>query len=208
MTMLNTEALIEPIALKVDITQQLSKVPDYLQILSDAKLLPIIWQLRSQLYNKRYSGFSNEETDNFDQYSLVLYSQNAHQHIISTGRLVIDSESGLPADEYVKDELDILRTQGLMLAEPSKFAISKEAQGLLVTYLQTFYEIGMALNIDVFIFIINRKNVGLYEKMVDAKVLKEDIVYSYGTTSRFSLLICSIQKELPYFFSAGSNDHE
>jgi hypothetical protein len=206
--MLNTEAVICPVALKTDITEKLSKVPQHLQVLSDPQLLPNIWQLRSQLYSKHYSGFSNEQTDSFDQHSLVLYSKNTEQKITSTGRLVIDSKYGLPADEYVKDELDVLRAQGLILAEPSKFAISKEAQGFLVNYLQTFYEIGMALSIDAFIFIINQKNVAFYEKIVDAKVLKQSIGYSYGTLSRFSLLMCSIQKELPSFFSAWGSDHE
>lgn len=208
MTMLNTNLMSSPLTLNRELTQKLSKVPQHLQVLSNPQLLPNIWQLRSQLYSKRYTGFSNEQTDTFDQHALVLYSQNTKQQVISTGRLVMDSECGLPADEYAKEELDVLRAQGLMLAEPSKFAISKEAQGVLVTYLQTFYEIGMALSIDAFIFIINEKNIALYEKIVDARVLKENIGFSYGTASRFSLLMCSIQKEPPCFFSAWGNNHE
>lgn len=180
----------------------LSKVPRILQLADKPGELRRIWRLRNAEYGKRYMGFSDSRSDNFDQSSCVLFSQAKAGDVLSTGRVVIDSPLGLPADEYIKPFIDKLRSKGLVLAEPSKFAISRRAGNILPLYLLTIYEIGMSLGIDSLIFIIWDKNVGLYKRIVDAKVLVPDIGFSYGTNNRFSLLECKIQKQLPPYFKS------
>ena len=181
---------------------RLSKVPRFLQVADERGELDRIWKLRSKAYGKRYLGFSESNRDNFDKESCVLYSQDKVGNIVSTGRVVLDSPLGLPADEIIKPAVDALRAKGLVLAEPSKFAISRKAGNILPVYLLTIYEIGLSLGVDSLIFIIWDKNVDLYKRIVDAKVLVPDVGYSYGTNHRFSLLECKIQKELPYYFKS------
>ena len=180
----------------------LSKVPRFLQLANKSSELQRIWGLRSKEYGKRYLGFSDDNNDAFDQSSCVLFSQDKASAVVSTGRVVLDSPLGLPADEIIKPAVDSLRSKGLVLAEPSKFAISRKAGNILPVYLLTIYEIGLSLGVDSLIFIIWDKNVGLYERIVDAHVLVPDVGYSYGTQNRFSLLECKIQEELPYYFKS------
>lgn len=180
----------------------LSKVPRFLQIADKPGELRRIWRLRNAEYGKRYMGFSDSQSDHFDPSSCVLFSQAETGDVLSTGRVVIDSPLGLPADEIIKPAIDTLRSRGLVLAEPSKFAISRKAGNILPLYLLTIYEIGLSLGIDSLIFIIWDKNVGLYQRIVDANVLVPDVGYSYGTDNRFSLLECKIQEELPYYFKS------
>lgn len=180
----------------------LSKVPRFLQLADNPSRLPEIWKLRNAEYGKRYLGFSDSKNDSFDQESCVLFSEDEAGEVVSTGRVVLDSPLGLPADEIIKPGVDRLRNQGLVLAEPSKFAISRKAGSILPIYLLTIYEIGLSLGVDSLVFIIWDKNVGLYERIVDARVLVSDVGYSYGTKNRFSLLECKIQEELPYYFKS------
>jgi hypothetical protein len=186
----------------VDASLDFSKVPKYLKRAQSSTELDEIWSLRNKRYGKYYLGVSDSDNDAFDQTSWVLYNQNIHNKITSTGRIVFDSPMGLPADEIIKPALDKLRYQGLKLAEPSKFAISREARGILPSYLFTFYEIAQGAGIDSLVFIIRDKNVGLYERIVDAKVLVADVGYSYGTDYCFSLLECKIEKQLPSYFKS------
>ena len=179
-----------------------SKVPKYLKLAQSSTELDEIWVLRNQMYGKYYLGVSDSDNDAFDQSSWVLYNQNIHNKITSTGRIVFDSPLGLPADEMIKPAVDKLRHQGLKLAEPSKFAISREARGILPSYLLTFYEMAQSVGIDSLIFIIRDKNVGLYERIVDANILVADVGYSYGTNNCFSLLECKIEKKLPDYFKS------
>ena len=159
-----------------------------------------IWALRNTEYKKYYSQFSESNNDPYDEISLVMYSNNKQQQIISTGRIAFDGSLGLPSDKVIKPALDKLRQQGLILAEPSKFAIAREARGILPTYLSTFYKVAQKQRIDSLIFIIRDKNVGLYKKIINAHVLVEDVGYSYGTDYQFSLLECRINKKLPTYF--------
>ncbi len=186
----------------IDAQLNLSKVPKYLKRAQSSAELNEIWALRNQTYGKYYLGVSDSDNDTFDQQSWVLYNQNRDKKITSTGRIVFDSPMGLPADEIIKPAIDTLRHQGLTLAEPSKFAISREARGILPSYLLTFYEIAQSAGIDSLIFIIRDKNVGLYQRIVDANVLVADVGYSYGTNYCFSLLECKIEKQLPSYFKS------
>ncbi len=186
----------------IDAHLNLSKVPKYLKRAESSAELNEIWALRNQIYDQYYLGVSDSDNDAFDQNSWVLYNQNRHNKITSTGRIVFDSPLGLPADEIIKSAVDTLRNEGLTLAEPSKFAISCEARGILPNYLLAFYEIGQSAGIDSLIFIIRDKNVGLYQRIVNAKVLVADIGYSYGTDYCFSLLECKIEKQLSSYFKS------
>lgn len=175
----------------------LSKVPKYLTIATTEEELKNIWELRNNEYSKLYPGVTAANDDEYDKDSYILFSKNDTGKIISTGRLVFDGKSGLPADKILKPEIDRLRQKGLKIAESSKLAISKDASGILPFYFFTYYEICIQRNIDSVIFITWNKRIPSYKKYVAAKVLVEDIGYSYGTKHTFSLLECPIKKAAP-----------
>lgn len=147
-----------------------------------------IWQFRNAEYNKHYTEFSCNDDDNFDADAIILYSKNQQGNVVSTGRIVFDSLQGLPADAIIKNEVDRLRGQGLILAELSKLAISEEARGMLSSYIESFYQVSLQKNVDSLIFICKSKSAVIYKRLVGAKILIKNIQYSYGTSFTFSLL--------------------
>lgn len=166
----------------------LSRVPDMLDIAASETKLHKIWELREVEYNKHYPGVTSFQDDVYDQDACVLFSENDEGEVISTGRVAFDSELGLPSDELIKPAVDQLRASGKMIAEPSKFAISREAQGTLPSYMLTYYELGIGHGIDSLVFICRSKSNRFYQRAVGAEVLVNDIGYSYGTNERFSFL--------------------
>lgn len=177
---------------------RLSLVPSQLKIAQSINDFEAINKVRAQQYGI-YPSVTHNQDDTYDQYACVLYSQNNLGEVTSTGRIVFDSPLGLPADKLIKTEVDKLRQQGLVVAESSKFAITREARGILPAYFYTYYEIAAACGIDSLIFIIRDKNVGLYQKTAGAQVLVDDIGYQYGTGYKFSLLECRVQVVIPTF---------
>lgn len=159
-----------------------------LEISTSRSELEKIWKLRNEEYNKHYSEFSCNDNDSFDANALVLFSKNTKGKLVSTGRIVFDSLQGLPADSIIHSELTKMRKRGLQIAEISKLAISEEASGVLHEYMQTFYDVAIQQNIDSLLFICKKSSAVVYRRLVGAKMLVNDINYSYGTDFAFSLL--------------------
>lgn len=172
----------------------LSRVPDMLNIVSDEAKLSKIWELREVEYTKLYPGVTCFQDDVYDQEACVLYGEDDEGEVISTGRIAFDGPLGLPADELIKPAVDQLRESGKVIAELSKFAISRKARGTLPNYLLTYYEIGMAHKLDSLVFICRSKGSRVYQRAVGAKVLVNDIGYSYGTDECFSFLEWELRK--------------
>lgn len=180
-------------------TVQLSFVPSHLHCATEEYEFRKIWELREQEYSRLYPAMAHFRDDIYDGDACVFYSESASGTLTSTGRIVFDGPLGLPADEFIKPEIDKLRSQGLKIAELSKFAIAQGAKGILPVYFYTYYEIAVSYGIDSLIFIIRDKNIGLYQKTTQAKVLLNDIGYHYGTNFRFALLECRVQEATPTF---------
>lgn len=180
-------------------TVQLSFVPSHLQFATEEQEFRKVWELREKEYRRLYPAVAHFQDDVYDSNACVLYSENGCGVLTSTARIVFDSPLGLPADELIKPEIDKLREQGLRVAEASKFAITKDAQGILPFYFYTYYEVAVSYGIDSLIFIIRDKNIGLYQRTAQAKVLLSDIGYCYGTNFRFALLECRVQEVTPTF---------
>lgn len=180
-------------------TIPLSLVPNHLRVATEEYEFRQIWALRAGEYMPLYPAVTYFQDDIYDGNACVLYGQDQHGTVTSTGRIVFDGPLGLPADEIIQPEIDKLRSQGLRVAESSKFAISPAARGILPLYFYTYYEIAVRYEIDSLIFIIRDKNVKLYQKTTQAKILLDDIGYHYGTQFRFSLLECRVQEVIPTF---------
>lgn len=169
-------------------------LPPCLKVVKDNAILHQVWQLRQKEFSQRYPAVSDCRHDIYDNNAYVLYSEDEQGNIISTGRITFDSSIGLPADKIIKTPLDQLRKQGVTLAEPSKFAISREALGILPMYICAYYQIAASLEIDKLIFIIPSRHASIYEKTAKANIAVPDIGYSYGTRLRFSLLTCDVKE--------------
>lgn len=170
-----------------------------LKVVNESTDLKKIWQLRQSEYGKYYPAMNDAANDYYDDYSCILYSEDETGDITSTGRLVLDGELGLPADEIVSHEINLLRRRRGSVAEPSRFAISDAARGILPTYLRTYYRLARENAINSLIFITRDKNIGFYRRALGANLICKDVGYNYGTEYKFSLLEWEIKANDPIY---------
>lgn len=178
-------------------------LPKGLKIASSLDDIKRIEDFREGLFSPLYPGMTDFHDDVHDAFSLILYTENKKGNITSTARVVFDSPTGLPADEYANDPINERRKAGSKLAEVSRFAISDEArdEGLLPVYYQTFYTTCADNGIDSMIIIINGKSVRFHQKRVGATLLIEDIGHNYGRDDlTFSCMDWSIRQTKSTFF--------
>lgn len=161
-----------------------------------------IWQLRKSEYGKYYPAMNDAANDAYDNFSCILYTEDETGDITSTGRLVLDTELGLPADEIIQHEINSLRKKRGSIAEPSRFAISDAARGILPTYLRTYYRLARENAINSLIFITRDKNIGFYRRTLGANLICKDVGYNYGTEYQFSLIEWEIKANDPIYSQA------
>ena len=178
-------------------------VPKGLKIAKSLGDIKSIEDFREALFRPLYPEMTGFHDDIHDAFSLILYTKNQKGKITSTARVVFDSPTGLPADEYANDPINERRKAGLKLAEVSRFAISDEVSndGLLPLYYQAFYVTCEKNGIDSMIIIINGKSVRFHQKRIGATLLIEDIGHNYGRDDlTFSCMDWSIHQTKPTFF--------
>ncbi|MDQ1921491.1 N-acyl amino acid synthase FeeM domain-containing protein [Massilia pseudoviolaceinigra] len=80
----------------------------------------------SLLIRKMYGwrGYAFEPSLHHDPHKVTLYAETGGV-LVGTMSLCLDSEFRLPADDNFRDKLDLLRSQGRRLCEPSRLAIDK-----------------------------------------------------------------------------------
>jgi hypothetical protein len=153
-----------------------------LKVVNEGTDIKKIWRLRQSEYGKHYPAMNDD--------------------ITSTGRLVLDTDLGLPADEIILHEINLLRKKRGAIAEPSRFAISEAARGILPTYLRTYYRLARENAINSLIFITRDKNIGFYRRALGANLVCKDVGYNYGTDYKFSLLEWEIKANDPIYSQA------
>lgn len=182
---------------------KIKKLPRGLKIAESLDDIKRIEDFREGLFSPLYPGITDFHDDIHDAFSLIAYTENKKNRVTSSVRIVFDSPSKLPADEYAKTHLDRLRKSGLKLAELSRFAISDEARdhGLLPVYYHFVHSICADNGIDSMIIIINSKSVNFHKKRIGAKMLIDDIGHNYGRDDlTFSCMEWPVAQTKPQFF--------
>ncbi len=166
------------------------KLPEQLQIARTQSDLLRIENFREALFRPLYPELDDSHNDQYDKHSLILFTENGQGEIISTARMIFDSEDGFPSDDYAKEYIDQRRKAGLNLLEVSRFAISDEARklGLLPVYYRAFYELSLENDIDSMIIAINSKGVGFHKSRVGAELLIDSINNIAGSNFQFSCM--------------------
>lgn len=175
-----------------------TSIPKPLKVVHEGTDIKKIWQLRQSEYGKYYPTM-DAANDSYDDHSCILYTEDELGNFISTGRMVLDGELGLPADAIIPSALKRLRKAYQTIAEPGRFAIAPEGRGLLPLYLKTYYKLALDLNINLLVFITRNKNMGFYQREFSAEIVEQDIGYNYGTDYQFALLALEVSTHLPRF---------
>ena len=181
------------------INYKYANIPKPLKIVEKNTDITKIWQLRQSEYGRHYPSMNNAANDAYDDHSCILYTEDETGEITSTGRLVLDGSIGLPADEIIHREINLLRKHRGSIAEPSRFAISNAARGILPVYLRTYYKLARENEINSLIFITRDKNIGFYKRALGANLVCKDVGYNYGTCYKFSLLEWEIKPDDPIY---------
>lgn len=178
-------------------------LPKQLKIASTTEDIHRIENFRKKLFQPFYPNSNNYYYDKYDRYSIILFTENNEGEILSTARLVFDSDKGLPADKYAKKQIDICRDGGLSLLEVSRFAIADEARtlGLFPIYYKAFYQLAAENNISSMIIVINTKGVNFHKKRIGANILVDNVKYSGNKNFQFSCMEWKISETKDKFLN-------
>lgn len=125
----------------------------------------------SMLINRMYSwrGYNSSHDLHPDPNRITLTASNAEDVVVGTVTLVVDSPSGLHADETFKDELDKFRRPGRRLCELTKLAFEpiEQSKAALAALFHLCYIYGRKIEqcTDVFIE-VNPRHRGFYRTML------------------------------------------
>ena len=124
----------------------------------------------SNVYQSLYPDYPLKIRESHDLRAFFLFTRNEHDDINSAMRVVIDSEIGLPMEEYVRSELAALRTTGAVLAEPGRFAIDA-GNSLYKRHIKAITQLAKWLSIDYYPMINREQQQSFYEDYCGARVM-------------------------------------
>jgi hypothetical protein len=124
------------------------------------------------VYDKRYKGESYvakmRMLEPHDKHSIFVYSVDRDGWVNGTLRLCLDSDIGLPMADSVANVIDQYRKQGLVVAEPGRFASSTAKSHCLIS---AAYEIAHYVGIDVYMMQCRADHRAFYQSQCGAEVL-------------------------------------
>lgn len=156
-----------------------------LKVCQSTTTLNEIKALRLDRYRERYPSIKNPDHDAFDDHSIVIYGENEKSKVISSCRLVFDSPLGLPEDPLFSKSADCLRRQRKSIVEASRFVNRSHSTKGFKEYYRAFYQIGMAFNLDVILFVMEEKNFAFHHRMLNAELLPERDETGFGCNLTF-----------------------
>lgn len=153
-------------------------------------------------YDKLYKGESYvaemRMLEPHDKHSVFVYSVDKAGWINGTLRLCRDSDIGLPMADSVSDVIEQYRKDGLIVAEPGRFATSTTTSHRLVS---AAYEIARYAGIDIYMMQCRADHRAFYETNCGAKVLT-----GYSAPDHCINMIWPIADTPDLFFSRYGNN--
>ncbi|WP_020395612.1 class I SAM-dependent methyltransferase [Thiolinea disciformis] len=168
----------------------LNNLPSLLKVADSPHDLKRVKAFREKIFRPLYPHLTNADHDQHDYAAVHLFTEDIQGNIVSSARLVFDSEYDLPADTYAKTWLDNQRQLGAKLMEVSRFAIDDDDRqiSLLRIYHRAFYEIARANHIEKIMIVINKKSLKFYANRVGAKMVLNSINAIAGSEFEFSCM--------------------
>lgn len=171
------------------------KKVDTLPILKD------VIRLRRDVYVQQYPKVSFEQYDFFDYFSTIWFGCNNKGKVISTSRLVEDSQCGLPSEEYVAEHIKPMRIEGLKIAEFGRLInVDKSNRNMVSYHFRAAYLEALEKNVDVIIMVTSAKKKLFYSRVFGAKVICKNIGTSFGSDDIFALYAWVIKDTAEEFF--------
>lgn len=177
-----------------------TQLPLPLKQIQSQNQLSRIWKYRKTEYSKRYAEINDFRNDPYDEHAAILYTEDKHNNITSTGRLTFDGAKGLPEDNVFPETVHEYREQGLNLVELGRFIITNSNMALLKAYYEAFYTLSLANNVHYILMIMRQKDVAFHKHMMGASVLSNDVGVSFGSQHAFACVAWEIEKTTPRFF--------
>lgn len=164
-----------------------------------------VFELRYNVYLEKGYALNNEsklDVTSFDAKlnTLILLVANAKNEVVGSMSLYYDDFNFLPADTIFKDELNLLRKEGVKFVEVSKFVVRHDYQNqkeIILSLINTsFIHSFRIMNFDSFIIEVNPHHVVFYRRLLGFEQLGEIKECPRVNNAPAVLLICSKDKYL------------
>ncbi len=182
-------------------------LPDGIFLSTNSGQLNEIIDFKKDYYNDDRSEVKNFHDDGFDQDSYVLFSKNIKGEIVSTARLLMDSEKGFPEEEILPDSVHSMRREGKKVAELGRLVIVEDTGAMLRRYYKSIYNISMCHDIDIVLIVMKKRNIPSHNKMMAISVLSYDMGNSWDEEQgELCLVAWDIKADQPRFHKWVSKD--
>lgn len=159
-------------------------------------------RLRKEVYSQQYPAVDLSGYDIFDFHASIWLGRNNKEEVVSTSRLVKDSDSGLPSESHIKPYIHSMRLSGYKLAEFGRLInIERSNSHHIKAHFKAAYLAAISQSIDTVLLVTSAKKKKFYVRYFGAKVLCSNIGEDFGSGNVFSLYSWSIQSTAHAFFS-------
>lgn len=172
-----------------------------LELMNQRNQLSRIRKYRDEQYKQRYPEIDNLEKDPFDENAIIMFSVDNTKAINSTGRLVIDSQRGLPEDDIFFDATESIRQEHLT-AEFGRFATSSNSSEHVKSYYSSIHALSLFLHVDVIFMVMREKDFAIHRRLMKAEILPSKAVENgFGSSHNFISVAWWIDRTPPSFFN-------
>jgi len=127
-------------------------------------------QLCRDTYKTLQYSYDMDVVENMDRGSILLYEKNSANNIISTMRICLDVDCGLPITECIGVKYTALRKRGLSLAEPGRFVVNSDSN-IYRRYVSAAYELGKYCGVDAHLLQVRSEQVNFYRRYCAARTI-------------------------------------
>ena len=170
------------------------------EIVRDELTLKKVWGFRERIYSAMYPKIKAFQNDPYDKFSWVLCTEDDKGEILSTARLAVDHECGLPDEKLMEKHVANRREEGCKMAELGRFIIVGKNNSLLKAYYRAFYTISYLANIDSIMMVMKRKDVSFHKRMMSVNVLEETIGPRFGSHHEYACVEWKVRDTQDSFY--------
>ena len=134
------------------------------------------YQKKGYLDRREYQNSKEKFLNYLDPEFSRTFIAKREDKVIGTMSVVLDSNRGLPMEEFYKEEVVKLRAGGKRIAEIVKFAIDSKCEkkhDLIQNLFSTVFKYGLSEKLDYYCIAINPKHESIYQSLFFKKMGEE-----------------------------------
>ena len=175
-------------------------LPKEMKLANTQEELEKIRQFKETYCSSDRSGVSDFHHDGYDDLSYVVYGEDEQGSVISTSRLLMDSEKGFPEEIRFPQAIADMRRAGIKLAELGRLLIVENNVTQFRCHYKSVFLLARLKQIDTVLIMMKRKHVSSHHKMMSVEVLANNMGFSWDEEqAELSLVAWDINASQPKF---------